>query len=178
LQDLSPTSSDDTTATAFSLIDVADDFEASIEFADHETRTSAATEPSKPMMKPIQPIMGGLSQVSSVEWTAWTDGKPTHDWTGLAGTVETFGSPNQLRPNSAAYAQKGYQFQSTGLTEKFKRSDDLATFIREVKEHMDDCGLDTITYLPSPTDANSMCCVLTNYSKFTTDTACIAGELI
>jgi hypothetical protein len=41
-------------------------------------------EPSKPMMKPIQLIMlGGLSQVSSVEWTTWTGGKPTHDWTRL-----------------------------------------------------------------------------------------------
>jgi hypothetical protein len=57
------------------------------------------------MMKPIQhTIMGGLLQVSSVEWTTWTGSKPTHNWTGLKGVVIIFGSPNQLCHNSAVYA--------------------------------------------------------------------------
>jgi hypothetical protein len=79
---------------------------------------------------------------------------------------------------SAAYAHKGYQFQSTGLTEKFKCFDDLASFVCEVKENMDNsCGLYTITYLPNPTDKKSMCRVLMDYSKYTTNTARLAGTL-
>ncbi len=180
---MSPASSEET--TAFSIIDVTDDQEASIVFApatdtindpEASLELAPATETSPKMaLKPLKPIMGDLIQVSATEWTAWTGGKPNSSWTILDGATTTYGSPNQLRPNSASYAQRGFQYRSTGIEDKFKRSDDLATFIREVSEHLIDTGMDSISYLPSPTDATKMCSVLTEYSKYSADTARSSG---
>jgi hypothetical protein len=180
---LSPASSEET--TAFSIIDVTDDQEASIVFApatdtindpEASLELAPATETSPKMaLKPLKPIMGDLVQVSATEWTAWTGGKPNSSWTVLDGATTTYGSPNQLRPNSASYAQRGFQYRSTGIEDKFKRSDDLATFIREVSDHLIDTGMDSISYLPSPTDATKMCSVLTEYSKYSADTARSSG---
>jgi hypothetical protein len=90
--------------------------------------------------------MGDLIQVSTTTWTTWTtSGQPKSDWTGLYSSLLTYGSLNQLFPNSASYMQKGFQYQSTGFVEKFQHSDNLATFIREIQEHMVDCGIDAIT---------------------------------
>jgi hypothetical protein len=173
-EDLLPTSSNRT--TAFSVVDVTNAYEASIEFKPELTELTDIIM----SLKPTKPVMGDLIQVSTTKRTAWTGGLPNSDWrTGLDSSVQTYGSPNQLHPNSASYAQRGFQYQSTGLTEKFQRSDDLATFIGEVQEHMVDCGIDTITYLPSPTDPKTMCSVLSKFSKYTaTDTVRTAGATL
>jgi hypothetical protein len=74
--------------------------------------------------------------------------------------------------------QRGFQYRSTGIKEKFKRTDDLATFIREINKHLIDTGMDTVMYLPSPTDALKMCSVLTEYSKYSADTARSSGSTL
>jgi hypothetical protein len=80
-------------------------------------------------------------------------------------------------PSSALYVQRGFQYRSTGIDNKFKHSDDLAMFIREVSEHLIDTGMDTISYLPSPTDTTKMCSVLTEYSKYSADTVELLSQL-
>jgi hypothetical protein len=121
----------------FSMVDVTNDQEASINFAPaidpsasiELAATALKTSPSSASkstgitmpLKPSKPLMGDLVQVSTTEWTAWTGGKSNPSWTNLDGSVMTYGSPNQLRPNSAAYVQRGFQYRSTGLKEKFKQ---------------------------------------------------------
>jgi hypothetical protein len=126
-------------------------------------------------IKPEKPTMGGLSRLSKNEWSAWTGGKPTADWTGLAGDEETkqpsYSTPNQLRPVSAASAQKGYNHRKTGMTAKYECVDDLVEFKYSVWEHLEDTGMDTIAYLPDPAKPSRMMNIVKEHSRFTLATA-------
>ena len=44
--------------------------------------------------KPVKPRFGGLSEIGTGVWAAWTGGKPAADWKGLADT-----NPKAIKPN-------------------------------------------------------------------------------
>ena len=85
--------------------------------------------------KPDVPIMGELTKLSKDEWAAWTGGMPKADWTGLdTSAALEFTTPNQLRPQYASSAQKGYNFRKSGLEEKFEKTVAIAgRLLREDK---------------------------------------------
>ena len=115
----------------------------------------------------IVPRMGGVAGLS-----AWTGGKPRHDWSSLAPEAPTdYATPNQLRPTTASSSQKGYNFRRTGLKEKFAKTDDRSAFEKLVWKHLVDTGMDTVAYLPSVADPTNMVNVVQYYSQFTTKTA-------
>ena len=122
--------------------------------------------------KPPKPIMGAVIALSKDSWSAWTGGKPKTDWTGLdsSAQLETT-SPNQLRPVYVSAAQKGYNHRRTGMTNQFKPSDDLVSFQNSVWDHLTDTGMDTIAYLPDPTDDSKMSNVVKSHSRYTVQSA-------
>ena len=82
-------------------------------------------------------------------------------------------SPNQLRPVHASASQKGYNYRRTGLTTQFTptRSSLVDFFQNAVWEHLTDCGMDTIAYLPDPEDSLMMTNVVKSHSRYTVQTA-------
>ena len=99
---------------------------------------------------PPQPIMGGLDTIPSGDVVAWTGGKPSHLWRGLQRAPAGPTSPDQYRSGSVGTAQKSRAHRIKGLDPKFKRHDNLQVFRDKVWSHLQDCGLDTISYLPDP----------------------------
>jgi len=123
-------------------------------------------------VKPTNPKMGGVVQLSRDTWSAWTGGKPNATWTALANTEpRNFTSPNQLRSPSIASAQKGYNFRRTGQNPPFKQSDDFVIFKDKLWDHFRDTGMDTIAYLPDPADNSTMINIVKWHARFTTKTA-------
>ena len=111
--------------------------------------------------------MGGMD-TSSKTATPWTGGAPNFDWSGLSPSSPTlYSSPNQLRPVEASSSQKAYNHCKEGLSTKFQRSSDLHSFKKDVWQHLVDCGMDTITYLPDPEDKTEVSTVITAHSRYT-----------
>ena len=106
-----------------------------------------------------RPTMGGIVDAH----TTVVGGKPKADWTGLEKAVTTL-SPGQLR--QFYHDAKAKKYREQGREEKFGKTSNLSTFARDTKEHAEDKGLDTVTYLPSPTDPREMLSILTSYSLY------------
>jgi len=113
--------------------------------------------------------MGDLVKLSKDEWVPWTGGKPNYDWTSLdfSEALRENTSPNQLRGEYAAAAQKGYNYRRTGLTTVFKKNDELQVFVKNVWNHLLDTGMDTIAYLRDPEYSDRMTDVVHGHSRFT-----------
>ena len=123
-------------------------------------------------VKPVNPIMGDVILLSKDSWSAWTGGKPKADWTGLDPSAPTEStSPNQLRPVFVSAAQKGYNHRRTGMTTLFKPADDLISFQNSVWNHLVDTGMDSIAYIPDPTDAEKMTNVVKSHARYTVQSA-------
>ena len=141
------------------------------------TVATAATATTNSTFKPPTPKMGGLIQVTATDWCAWTGGVPLADWSGLDPTAPTTPTEDyQFRHHNPAYSQKATKFRETGMENKFKRDDHLLDFISHVQAYFKRTGLDTISYLPDPTNSSQVASVLKEYSKFdlndTLSTAC------
>ena len=137
----------------------------------------AAISTSSPStsFKPPTPTMGGLVQVSSSDWCAWTGGKPRSDWSDLdysAPTTPT--NPFQYRPSSPSAAQKSTSYREQGIEPKFSKSSNLLDFIEQVKTYFERTGMDTIAYRAPADTPSQMYLVITDYSKF--DLAHVVGE--
>ena len=122
--------------------------------------------------KPPKPIMGEVIALSKDSWSAWTGGKPKSDWTGLdpSSQLETT-SPNQLRPVYVSAAQKGYNHRRTGMTTLFNSADDFISFQNSVWNHLTNTGMDSIAYLPDPTDETKMSNVVKSHARYTVQSA-------
>ena len=116
--------------------------------------------------------MGNVVALSKDDWSAWTGGKPASGWTGLDPSAgdETM-SPNQLRPVNAGSSQKGYNYRCTGMTTSFSSTSSLIDFQNAIWDHLTDCGMDTITYLPDPENKLLMTNVVKSHSRYTVQTA-------
>jgi hypothetical protein len=113
--------------------------------------------------------MGGVIQSSKDEYAAWTGGKPKADWSGLDPTgVTVMRVPTQVRPTYVSSSCKAYLHRVTGLVTKLAVSGaDFRLFCTKVNDHLEDTGMDSISYLPDPHDRMNMISVVTNYSRFT-----------
>ena len=113
------------------------------------------------------PIMGGLQKQSDGYWTAWTGGKPNSLWTALLKETPSSINPTQFRPTSIGSSSKARYYRTQGLADRFTRKSDLFTFQREVMEHLEEYGMDSITYLPSPTDPDKMISIISDHGRYT-----------
>ena len=129
---------------------------------------STATTVKLPF-KPKAPKFGGIKEVGTDLWAAWTGGKPRADLASLR--VSTPGSidPNQFRANSISAQAKSKVYRTQGLETKFTRDSDVLTFQKKVMKHLVSYGLDTITYLKDPTTSGSkvqVVSVIDHHAKF------------
>jgi hypothetical protein len=133
--------------------------------------TEVAT--AEEVIKPLKPIMGDIIALSKDSWSAWTRGKPKADWTGLNPSVpvETT-SPNQLRPVYVSAAQKGYNHRRTGMLTLFKPTNNLVSFQNTVWNHLvDTAGMDSIAFVPDPTNNAKMTNVVKSHARYTVQSA-------
>jgi hypothetical protein len=140
------------------------------------TPSTTTVPPAPPTFKPLSPKMGGLLQVSTRDWCAWTGGKPDANWIALDSKALT--TPNddfQYRPNSPGSSQKSASFREKGLEVKFKKGDHLLDFIDQTTQYLARTGMDTITYLNDPDDYSKMISVVGDYSKFDLQTAIVSS---
>ena len=93
-------------------------------------------------------------------------------WTGLdPSAADELTSPNQLRPAFASASQKAYNYRRTGMTVSFTPTSSLVDFQNAIWEHLTDCGMDTIAYLPDPENDTLMTNVVKSHSRYTIQTA-------
>ena len=91
---------------------------------------SGSSAPAKTPYQPNKPTIGGLVKTHELEYSAWTDGKPNQDWTGLEDTSVSYKNPLQIRNNSIGNEQKAYLKRSEGLANMshFKQGHDFQEF--------------------------------------------------
>jgi hypothetical protein len=95
--------------------------------------------------------MGNIVPLPRNDWSAWTGGKPAPGWVGVdPSAADDITSPNQLRPVHASASQKGYYFCRIGMATLFTQASSLVDFQNAVWDHLVDCRMDTIAYLPNP----------------------------
>ena len=111
-----------------------------------------ATVTSTTSFKPKKPKFGGIKQIGTDTWAAWTGGKPKNDYSELENTNPTEIQPNQYRATSVSAQAKSQSYRRQGLDPKFSKGDDLLLFQTNVMSHLKDHGLDTITYIADPTN--------------------------
>ena len=108
------------------------------------------TESKDDSFKLVKPKFGGLKKISSRFIVAWTGGKPNSAMTGLNNSNPSYINPKQFRSNDLTAQMKHQSYRVYGLKDKYSRGQDLLVFQRSVQEHLEDHGLDTITYLKDP----------------------------
>ena len=128
------------------------------------------------MFAPDEPKFGGLIQTGTDTWSAWIGGKPTSDWSGLENPKPSTIQPNQYRASSVYSQAKGQSYRIQGITTQFTREANLLTFQKKVMKHLNQHGLDTITYLQDPVDPNQTISVINNHSQFDLDAATKEGN--
>ena len=132
--------------------------------------------PEPPKYRQTPPKFGGLTQTGPSTWVAWTGGKPKADWSELEKINPELIHPNQYRPTSITSQAKCQVLRTKGLDIKFARGADLHTFQKDVVDHLEDHGLDTVTYLEDPTKPGEMVSVITNHGKFTLEEGSKAAD--
>ena len=110
--------------------------------------------------------MGGLLEVAKDTYVPWTGGEPKSDWSGLERPNPNYVEPKQHRPTSITSAAKSQHYRTQGIDPKFGRDKDLLTFERKVEKHLTDNGLDSIAYLPDPSDPTESISVITDHGRF------------
>lgn len=134
---------------------------------DTPTSTTSDAQIVETGYKPETPKMGGIQRQSETSWTVWTGGIPNTDWSGLEDPALNMVAPTQFRPDSPSSAAKSEYYRITGLETKFTRKSDLLTFQKKVMQHFQKHGLDSITYLPDPTNKDQMISIVTQHPQFT-----------
>ena len=124
-----------------------------------EAATTAGYAPEKPKF-------GGLRETGTNTLTPWVGGKPKADFTELEEASPTFIQATQYRPTSITARTKGQHYRTTGLEPKFKRDGDIQAFQRLVMDHLEDYGMDTITYLKDPGNPKKVITVIKEHGKF------------
>ena len=130
-----------------------------------------STTDKTPFMPP-KPKFGDIEKTGTDVWAAWTGGKPNGAWTGLQDPKPAAIGPNQYRPMSIASQAKALAYRVQGLETKFSRTSDLQTFEKKIMKHLVQYGLDTITYMPDPTDKETkeekakVVSVITDHARF------------
>ena len=117
--------------------------------------------------RPKEPKFGGITQIGASTWVAWTGGKPNANWTELEEVKPKNIQPNQHRPLGITSQTKSQAYRQRGLETKFSRKSDLQTFQHEVLNHLENHGMDTVTYIEDPTNNTNVVSIISDHGKFT-----------
>ena len=101
------------------------------------------------------PKMGVIKVSRNGTLGVFVGGKPLFDWSGLDPTVVSATTPNKFRGETHKSA-KSFYYRVKGLDTKIGPKDDLRETCRNVFDHLETHGLDTISYLPDPANPTTM----------------------
>ena len=101
------------------------------------------------------PIMGVVKMSKTGTYNVYVGGKPLSDWSGLDPSSLPSTTPNKYRGESHKEA-KSYYYRIKGLDTKITPKDDLRETCRNVLFHLENFGLDTISYLQNPANPGVM----------------------
>ena len=134
------------------------------------TPTKSNVVPPPPIIPPL-PNMGTVIETypGSGYWNAVIGGAQLSDWSGLDPSKQRPISYKNYRNFNPGKEQVNDTIRTQGLATKFKRGDSVFNLVKAVKKHLISNGMDTVSYLPSPTDSTQMLSVLENYAHFITD---------
>lgn len=113
--------------------------------------------------------MGGIStELDGTTLTPFTGGVPRRDWTGLLVPTNDNVHPMQIRPtNNTGYLKMDAALRSKMSPDpQFNKGSNLIRFTRDVFEELESRGLDSISYLPHPTDPNGVLSVIKNHGRY------------
>ena len=131
------------------------------------------TSTSTPLVtKPPDPTMGLYEETfpSSGVWNCRVGGKPFVDWSGLDTSQAIQTTTKHYRPINPLNDSKAYELRTKGLQTKFSKSSDITNFQHAVWDHLTANGLDTIAYLPNPSDpTNEVLDMVNNHSRYSID---------
>jgi hypothetical protein len=161
-------------------IDSAMDMQAQIDAlkATIDALRATSTGPQNTPFKPKPPTIGGVKELTPTDFVAWTGGKPNLEWTASDPNNREYISPGQYRSHSVSAAQDSHEIRIAGLATKMTRTGDLKWFGTNVWTHLQDKGLDTIAYLPDSIDKTRVSSVVTEYTRFSVDSAIIQTRLV
>ena len=122
------------------------------------TTTVNPSQVTNTVTVPSNPVMGTYIEtyIGSGVWNCLVGGKPMHDWSGLDSKAKRGTTPYHLRPLDLIKDAKGFTARKTGFITKFSRDSSLPSFASQVWKHLVSHGLDTIAYLPDPSDNGSV----------------------
>ena len=122
--------------------------------------------------------MGGISTSYDGTDTPFTGGVPRRDWTGLVVPTNDHVYPMQLRPvNTSAYIKADASLQLKMTPDpKFNKGSNFVQFTQDIVMELQVRGLDSISYLPHPTDPNGVLSVITDHARYTLDEARVLAE--
>lgn len=132
------------------------------------------SNPSGTAPSPVTaPIMGGVTIQSGNYQVPWTGGKPKPDWSGLDDSAATAArAPSQFRSTAVSVGsqQKAHAYRVKGMEPKLSAATDLAMFQRKFLVRLGLEGLDTVSYVPDPTDPSTkMISCVTDHTRLTFD---------
>ena len=114
--------------------------------------------------------MGGIRKLDDDHYCAWTGGAPKDDkWTLLKDETATAARlmPMMHRPHNQKGEAVTYRERTTGLPTLLKEPKDLLWFEHHVLQHLTRYGLDTVAYVPSPSDPTKMLNIVESHARYT-----------
>ena len=84
----------------------------------------------------------------------------------------------QYRPMSVSSQTKNLSYRIAGLETKLTHDGNLQTFEKKVTKHLVAYRLDTITYVPSPSDPAQVVSVIDNHALFNLKEGSLSGNNI
>ena len=126
--------------------------------------TAAATKPRT--FVPKRPTMGHRELVGVDACAAWTGGAPKPRWPGLIDPNPQNKSLTMCRSARTDLDQKARSCRVKGSDPEMSRTGDMEAFEKNAEKHLENCGLDTISCLPSPSNDAKMILVVKNHAQF------------
>jgi hypothetical protein len=111
------------------------------------------------------PVMGVMQMSKDGTLGAFVGGKPLSDWSGLDPSTIPVATPAKYRGEAHEHA-KSYHYRVKGLETKITPKDDLRETCRNVADHLEYHGLDTIAYMRDPKKPTMMESVVENPNMF------------
>jgi hypothetical protein len=111
-----------------------------------------------------KPKFGFLARISPGKQVPTVGGKPKPDFTWLeARDPDSAVIAARHRPKDTAASTKAYDARIKGLTPAFDAGGNLKDFMESVDKHLVKHGLDTIAYIPDPSDKTKILSAVTQY---------------
>ena len=129
--------------------------------------------PPKPKGKPKDYTMGKWEETypGSGDWFLRSGGVPNIGWTTIDQSTPVRYNVLQTRSPKKGYREQcAADRRSTGLTPVFEEGDNFSKFKEKIQEHLEEHGMDTVSYLKDPMgNTLKAVSVVEHHAKYTID---------